>query len=135
MQTDTSRGTFDEVFQNSPSEVVAIAQQLRALIIKVFPNVVEVPRPGEQNVGYGVGPGKANEIFGYLCPVKDYLRLGFYFGGALPDPKQVLVGEGKRLRHIKLYSLAEAARPEIKQLLLAAVRERQEALGQKKKKK
>jgi hypothetical protein len=106
-----------------------IASRLRELMAEVYPDVIEVPRPAEQHAGYGIGASKANEIFGYICPLKEYVRLGFYYGVALPDPKKLLVGEGKRLRHIKIRSLADAGRSEIRDLLAAAVEERMKALN------
>jgi len=111
--------------------MAAIARKLRRLIVDIYPDVAEVPRPAEQHASYGVGAKKDNEIFGYLCPITDYVRLGFYYGGALPDPKGLLQGEGKRLRHIKIYSLSEVGRPEIRRLLKAAVQERKKALALK----
>jgi flavin-dependent dehydrogenase len=112
MHTDNRRGTFDDIVRGSPDSVAAIARRLRDLLQAVYPDVAEVPRPGEQHADYGVGLNKSTEIFGYLCPLKDYVRLGFYYGGALPDPKKLLQGSGKRLRHIKIRSLAEAEGPE-----------------------
>ena len=131
MRIDTSRGTFEDVIRNSNPQIAAIAHRLRDLIVQVYPEVVEVPRPAEQHTGYGVGLNKASEIFGYLCPMQAYVRLGFYYGAALPDPKGLLEGAGKRLRHIKIYSLAEVERPQVRRLLEAAVRERKKALGLK----
>jgi hypothetical protein len=128
MRTDTSRGTFNDVIQNSPKPMAAIARKLRRLIVDIYPDVVEVPRPNEQHTSYGVGAEKDKEIFGYICPMTDYIRLGFYYGGVLRDPKGLLQGEGKRLRHIKIYSLAEVDRPEIRRLLKAAVQERKKAM-------
>jgi hypothetical protein len=63
--------------------------------------------------------------------LKDYVRLGFYYGGGLPDSKKRLVGEGKRLRHIKIHSLVEADRPEVRRLLVAAIQERKKTLRRK----
>jgi len=131
MHTDTSRGTFNDVIRNSPPPIAAIARRLRRLIGDIYPDVAEVPRPAEQHASYGVGAKKDKEIFCYICPMTDYVRLGFYYGGALPDPKGFLQGEGKRLRHIKVYSLAEVDRPEIRRLLKAAVQERKKALDSK----
>jgi hypothetical protein len=123
MHTDTSRGTFNDVIRNSPPRMAAIARRLRRLIVDIYPEVAEVPRPKEQHTSYGVGAEKDKEIFGYICPMTDYVRLGFYYGGELPDSKGLLQGEGKRLRHIKIYSLSEVDRPEIRRLLKAAVQE------------
>jgi hypothetical protein len=41
----------------------------------------------------------------------------------------LLVGEGNRLRHVKLYTLDEAERPEIRALIQAAVQERKSVLA------
>jgi hypothetical protein len=131
MHTDTSRGTFDDVIRGCQPQTAAIARRLRDLIAQVYPDVAEVPRPAEQHADYGIGVDKSSEIFGYICPVKDYVRLGFYFGGALLDPKGLLEGSGKRLRHTKIYALADAERPEIRRLIEAAIRERKQALSLK----
>jgi hypothetical protein len=131
MHTDTSRGTFQDVIRGRPREMAAITRKLRRLIVAVCPDVTEIPRPSEQHVEYGIGPRRGSEVFGYLCPMAEYVRLGFFCGAALPDPKGVLEGEGKRLRHIKVRSLAEAERPEVRRLIEAAVRERQQALRSK----
>ena len=129
MQSDTGRGTFADVIHNSPATMAAIAYQLRDLIAEIYPDVVEIPKPAEQHVAYATGRGKANQIFGYICPMAQYVRLGFYYGGSLPDPEGLLVGSGKRLRHVKLYTTAEVERPAIHALIEAAVQERRQALG------
>ncbi len=129
MRIDMSRGTFEEVVQSCPPPMAVIAYKLRKIIAEVYPNVVEVPRPAEQHASYGIGPNKTSEIFGYICPMQAYVRLGFYYGGLLPDPNRLLIGTGKRLRHIKIASIAEAVQPSIRQLLAAAILERKKAFG------
>lgn len=127
MRIDNSRGTFEDVVRTGSPEMAVVAYRLRELIARVYPDVLEVPRPAEHHAQYAIGTGKGTEIFGYVCPMKEYVRLGFYFGGPLPDPGKLLVGTGKRLRHIKIYSQAEADRPAVRRLIQAAVRERQKA--------
>ncbi|HEY6539733.1 MAG TPA: DUF1801 domain-containing protein, partial [Ktedonobacteraceae bacterium] len=53
----------------------------------------------------------------YICPLKDYVRLGFMYGTNLPDPHQLLTGEGQRLRHVKVRTNEEAKNPALKQLV------------------
>ena len=125
MRTDNQRGSFEDVIRNSSPQIAAISYKLRELIAQVYPDVVELPRPAEQHIKYALGSDKVNQAFGYICPMQDYVRLGFYYGGGLPDPFGLLVGEGKRLRHIKIHSQAEAEHPGVRQLLEAAVRERE----------
>jgi hypothetical protein len=55
-----------------------------------------------------------------LAPMKDYVRLRFIWGGDLPGPERLLIGQGKRLRHIKAGRLNEAANRALKSLVKAA---------------
>jgi hypothetical protein len=129
MNTDTSRGTFEDVIQGSSTEMAAIAHKLRELFAELHPDLIEVSRPAEQHAEYGVGLNMGNQIFGYICPMQKYVRLGFYYGASLPDPSRLLEGSGKRLRHVKIYTLSEAGRPEIQKLIKAAFHERKDALN------
>jgi hypothetical protein len=40
--------------------------------------------------------------FAYVNVFKAHVNVGFFQGTALPDPAQLLQGEGKRMRHVKL---------------------------------
>jgi hypothetical protein len=40
--------------------------------------------------------------FGYVAAFKDHVNVGFFFGAELADPAGLLVGTGKRMRHVKL---------------------------------
>jgi hypothetical protein len=52
--------------------------------------------------------------------MKDYVRLGFMFGTHLPDPERMLIGEGLRLRHVKVRLVQEAKRPALERLVADA---------------
>jgi len=54
---------------------------------------------------------------------KGYVNFGFFFGAGLPDPKKLLVGEGKRLRHVKIWSEGEAKNPALAKLIAATWKE------------
>jgi hypothetical protein len=69
-----------------------------------------------------------SEHYAYIAPQSDYVNLGFYHGVALNDPAGLLEGAGKRLRHIKLKSVADVAKKEIETLLKAALLERKNAV-------
>ena len=53
----------------------------------------------------------------------------FYQGALLADPERLLEGTGKRLRHVKIRSLAEANRPPVRALVAAALARRRSAIG------
>lgn len=40
--------------------------------------------------------------FGYVDAFKDHVNVGFFRGAELPDPKGLLEGTGKSMRHVKL---------------------------------
>lgn len=40
--------------------------------------------------------------FGYVNAFKAHVNLGFYNGASLEDPARLLIGDGKRMRHVKL---------------------------------
>ncbi|HXM17034.1 MAG TPA: DUF1801 domain-containing protein [Candidatus Eremiobacteraceae bacterium] len=40
--------------------------------------------------------------FGYVGVFTAHVNVGFFYGAALTDPKRLLQGTGKRMRHVKL---------------------------------
>ena len=40
--------------------------------------------------------------FAYVDSFKSHVNMGFYYGAFLPDPEKILIGTGKRMRHVKL---------------------------------
>lgn len=129
MHTDTRLGTFEDVIAGFSAEVERIARGLRDLIDSVHPDAVEVPRPGERTAGYGVGPKKMSDTYVYIGVYQKYVNLGFYHGASLPDPKGLLDGAGKQLRHVKVHSLIDVGQPALRNFVEAALMERREALG------
>ncbi len=129
MQIDLKLGTFDDVFANTEAEIRSIAVRLREVIAEIDPECIELPRPGERSVAYGVGPKKMSEAYAYLMPQRFYVNLGFYHGVSLSDPVGLLEGSGKALRHVKIYKAEDVDKPEIRNLLMESMRERKVALG------
>ena len=129
MKTVDTHGTFEEALSGSSPQVKEITERLRVLIIQVYPEVVEVPWPKQKIVGYGVGPKKMSEHFCYIGVFKKHVNLGFYYGAELPDPRGLLEGTGKNLRHIKVKNSEEVDQPALRDILQASLDERIEALG------
>jgi hypothetical protein len=87
---------FEEILARFDPEVSDLAMGARSLIEAVYPEVVEVPWPRQNVVGYGVGPKKMSEHFCYLAFHKDHINLGFNQGVELPDPTALLEGPESR---------------------------------------
>jgi hypothetical protein len=47
--------------------------------------------------------------------------LSFYYGATLPDPHKLLLGSGSQNRFIRIESVATMTRPEVKELIAAAI--------------
>lgn len=122
-------GTFDDLLDEADEAVRPIAAALRAVVLEVHPDAVEVVRLGDRAATYGVGPKKMSEGHTYVMPQSSWVNLGFYHGAALPDPDGRLEGTGARLRHVKVGSVDEAADPALRALIEAALTERRTALG------
>ena len=70
-----------------------------------------------------------SEHYCYIGAFKKHVNLGFYYGAILPDPQRLLEGTGKNLRHIKVNTLEAVDQPAVRDMLRAALEERNEALG------
>src|ERR1700733_11505893 len=49
------------------------------------------------------------------------IGLSFYYGATLPDPHKLLLGSGSQNRFIRIESAATLARPEVEELIAAAI--------------
>ena len=47
--------------------------------------------------------------------------LSFYYGATLPDPRKLLLGSGSQNRFIRIESVATLTRPEVAELIAAAI--------------
>lgn len=128
MKTVDTHSTFEQALSGSSGPVQEIAERLRALIIEMYPEVVEVPWQKQKIIGYGVGPKKMSEHFCYIGAFKAHVNLGFYYGAVLPDPEGLMEGTGKNLRHIKVKGVEEVEHPALRDLLQASLEERKEML-------
>ena len=128
MRTDTRLGVFEDVLKNTTPAVQELMLFFRNLITELHEDTVEVPRPGERSAGYGIGPKKMSEAYAYIMPHAEHVNLGFYHGTSLHDPAGLLEGTGKGLQHVKVYSLEQAAQPEVRALILESIAERKRAL-------
>jgi hypothetical protein len=121
---------FSGIVADASAEVQALARAVRDLIYDVLPETVEVVWPRQGSVGWGTGPKKFTEQFAYLMPFTKHVTLGFYRGGELPDPAGLLpTGGGKQvsgtlsMRSLKIGSLEDVRRPELRALIDAATRQ------------
>jgi hypothetical protein len=110
---------IEEFFARYPDDVQVISRKLRAMVKGAMPGANELLFASQNHVAYSFSQSR-NETICYICPLNNYVRLGFMFGSHLPDPDQVLVGEGKRLRHVKVRTVEATEHPALEPLVKAA---------------
>lgn len=78
-------------------------------------------------IGYSSSERPSDCIVSLAANAKG-LGLSFYYGVTLPDPHKILQGGGNQNRFIRLESAATLAKPEVEELLRAAVAQGKVAL-------
>lgn len=101
-------------FERLKPPIEDIARWLRQLVKKTAPDL----REGLKwlNPTY---TGKGNVI--YIGALDRYVQFGFYKGAHLKNPKGLLEGTGKGLRHMKVYKVDKAQEASLRDLVLEAV--------------
>ncbi len=96
----------------------ALARAACGTILDLLPDaVVTVDR---ENIGFGTGTGYKRLVF-VVAPHRAHVTLGIARGVELPDPAGLMEGTGKVHRHVKLRDEADLDRPELRELMRAAV--------------
>jgi hypothetical protein len=112
---------------NLAPDIRAIARRLRTVARENMPKAHEFIY--HDAIGYSVNDSPLDRIC-YVAPQKKgYVNLGFFFGAGLPDPEKLLIGEGKRLRHVKVRSVGEAKNPALAKLIAATWKEAPESIA------
>lgn len=96
------------------SEQRAIVRSLRTLILETGPDLEEKVK--WRNPTY---TRKGNVA--WLILYQDHVDLGFFKGTSMKDPKKLLEGSGKGLRHVKIREKADIKPADFKALIQEAI--------------
>jgi len=105
----------DVFIRSAPAAIRPVLRELRHLVREQLPEA-------EEEIKWGRPVYSLNHIVCYLAAAHDHANLGFYRGIELEDPEGLLEGEGKKLRHIKVYRNDEIRRKWYGTLLRQAAR-------------
>jgi hypothetical protein len=129
MIKDERLGTADEIRATLSANVLAIFDRMRALMATVDDQSTETASFKEKALYYTLGRGKMTDGYAYIMGHGDYVNLGFFHGVDLPDPDGLLEGTGKKLRHIKIRTLADTDAPATRALIDGAFNHMMTAKG------
>lgn len=102
-------------FASAPESQKPMLDALRALVLATAPGIVEEIKWSRPC--YSTDRG----LFCYLHSTKHHVTLGFQRGASLDDPKGLLVGTGKDMRHVKVVGMDDIDAPAIRRLLQQAI--------------
>jgi hypothetical protein len=111
--------TPEELYNLHNTTVRPIVREARELVVSAWPDAVEQVVEKDRMLHYGTGRRMSDEVM-YIAGFTSHANLGFYWGAQLPDPNGLLEGIGKRMRHVKLISPQDLARPGMRELVKAA---------------
>jgi hypothetical protein len=110
----------DAFLEAYPDGVRELADAARKALAKALPGAAEgVDKPAKM-LRYSYGPGYKGLVCTLLMS-KTGVKVGIFRGSELPDPAGLMQGAGKVHRHVQLRTAADLERPELKQLLAAAL--------------
>jgi hypothetical protein len=113
----TASYSVEEFVRQLPQSTRSIVEKLQDMVRSVYPSAKEIIY--HDTLGYTPTGHPFDRII-YIWPCKEHVTLGFFYGTSLPDPKHLLVGVGKRMRHVKVKTVEEANSPALRKLVRAA---------------
>ena len=113
--------TAESILSKYDEKVSAVGFQLRECLLKELKEITEYPDGPANIIGYGFGPGY-KQLLCTIIPSMKGIKLGFYKGSELPDPKNLLAGSGKVHRYVEIKSENDVKDPAIKKLLGEALK-------------
>jgi hypothetical protein len=108
--------TFDLYFADQPPKNRTVIRALRKFVKRVSPEL-------EESVKWGNGCWlKGKEPVAYVYAATEFTQFGFLRGSSLKDPRGLLEGEGRHVRHIKVRKVADIDERAFAALLRQAAR-------------
>lgn len=108
--------SFDAYLADQAPRNRAIIRALRGFVRRAAPRL-------QESVKWGNGCWVKGTIpIAYVYSAPDHVQFGFFAGAALEDPKGLLRGEGRFVRHVKVKQRAAIDEPAFAALLRQAMR-------------
>lgn len=124
MATGETHGTFSDFLALASPELRSICEALRNRIAALDADFVGVAWPRQKIASFGVGPRKMTEHYVYIGLQKSQVNLGFHRGASLHDPRGILEGTGKQLRHVRIRNVRACNNAHVIDLLRQAIADR-----------
>ena len=112
--------SFDDYLEDQDSRNQEIIRALRKFVKRVAPGLIETVKWGN---GCWIG---RNGPVAYVYSDREFVQFGFFSGSSLSDPKGLLEGKGRYVRHTKVRAPSDIDQRAFAALLRQAAGSRQE---------
>ena len=103
-------------------KVGELALRLREMVLAEAPDAAEKAFSGYVLALWYSFSGKFGDAFCHIAIYRGHVNLGFNRGAELDDPKALLLGEGKIIRHLKVEQAADLKHPHLRKFIKAAIK-------------
>jgi len=124
MTQTEARAQLDKFINKFSPNVAGRAREELERMRALLPCATELVYDNFNALAIGFGPNShtADAVFSIAVYPK-WVTLFFLHGAALPDPKKLLGGDGTVVRHIRLTEPSTLLSPDVRELMLAAIKQ------------
>jgi hypothetical protein len=123
VRSDSPQGRLDGFIDKFTPEIAALARECLAKMRARLPGAVQLVYDNYNALAVGFGPSeRASEAMFSIVLYPRWVTLFFLQGAGLADPKGLLKGKGKVVRHIVLGSAADLDLPATRDLMAKALK-------------
>jgi len=112
---------FDYFLQLKPQECIELFIDLRNFVLESYPNANEILYHTHALTTVFTLSEKLSDAFCMIPIYSKHLNFGFHKGTLLEDPKEILKGTGKLIRHIPISATTDYRNDTVKELLNTAI--------------
>ncbi|WP_296385214.1 DUF1801 domain-containing protein [Winogradskyella sp.] len=102
-------------------ELIDLYLELRTFLLDVYPQATELLYHTHALTSVYSLSEKLGDSFCMIPIYTNHLNLGFNKGALLPDPRKLLKGSGKLIRHIPITNSEDFDNEDVKNLIKAAI--------------
>src|ERR1035438_4975420 len=122
-QDDSAQSQLDRFLDKYTPAIATLARACLAKMRARLPGAVQLVYDNYNALAIGFGPSeRASEAIFSIALYPRWVTLFFLQGAGLPDPRRLLKGSGKVVRHIVLASAADLDLPAIQDLVAHALK-------------
>ena len=119
-----------ELLARYDAKVQKLALAARKLILEEAPQASEFIYEVYTIADHFSFTNRPGDAFVFTTTHANWVNLGFNFGALLPDPDELLKGEGKLIRHVRIAQTADLRAPGVRELVRDAMAQAERPEGE-----